>query len=316
LVKVEPLVERILVASPRGYCAGVERAIATVERALELWGPGIYVRRQIVHNVHVVARLEELGAIFVESENEVPAGATVVFAAHGVAPAVYENAAARGLRVVDATCPLVTKVHSEARHYAARHFKLLVIGHAGHDEIEGTMGVEPDASILVESLEQVEELELDRDEPVAYLTQTTLSVDDTADIVAAIKRRFPRTVGPHTADICYATSNRQAAVKALLDEIDFLLVIGSQTSSNSNRLVEVARTAGVGGELIDDERHIDEGWLEGVRTLGLTAGASAPEWLVEDVCSWFRARGVTDIRQHAHVAENVEFRAPVEVRPA
>jgi 4-hydroxy-3-methylbut-2-enyl diphosphate reductase len=272
------------------------------------------VRRQIVHNVHVVARLEELGAIFVESENDVPTGATVVFSAHGVAPSVYDNAAARGLRVIDATCPLVTKVHSEARHYAARDFTLLVIGHRGHDEVEGTMGVAPEESILVESREQVEALELDRDTPVAYLTQTTLSVDDTADIVAAIKHRFPRAVGPHKADICYATSNRQAAVKALLDEIDFVLVIGSRTSSNSNRLVEVARTAGVGAELIDDERDIDERWLDGVRTLGLTAGASAPEWLVEGVCSWFRERGVADIEQRSLVAENVEFRAPVEVR--
>jgi 4-hydroxy-3-methylbut-2-en-1-yl diphosphate reductase len=313
-MNVEPLVERILVASPRGYCAGVERAVATVERAIALWGPGIYVRRQIVHNVHVVARLEELGAIFVESENDVPTGATVVFSAHGVAPSVYDNAAARGLRVIDATCPLVTKVHSEARHYAARDFTLLVIGHRGHDEVEGTMGVAPEESILVESREQVEALELDRDTPVAYLTQTTLSVDDTADIVAAIKRRFPRAVGPHKADICYATSNRQAAVKALLDETDFVLVIGSTTSSNSNRLVEVARTAGVGAELIDDERDIDERWLDGVRTLGLTAGASAPEWLVEGVCSWFRQRGVADIEQRSLVAENVEFRAPVEVR--
>jgi 4-hydroxy-3-methylbut-2-enyl diphosphate reductase len=315
-MNVQPLVERILVASPRGYCAGVERAVATVERALELWGRPIYVRRQIVHNAHVVARLEQLGAIFVESENDVPAGATVVFSAHGVAPTVYANAAARALRVVDATCPLVTKVHAEARHYAARDFTLLVIGHAGHEEIEGTMGVAPDASILVESLEQVEALDLDPAAPMAYLTQTTLSVDETADIVAALKRRFPGVVGPRKEDICYATSNRQAAVKALLDEIDFLLVIGSRNSSNSNRLVEVARTGGVRAELIDDERDIDEHWLDGVRTLGLTSGASAPEWLVDRVCAWFRERGVSEIQVHAHVHENVEFRLPVEVRSA
>ena len=313
-MNIEPLVERILVASPRGYCAGVERAVATVERALECWGPPVYVRKQIVHNVHVVARLQALGAIFVESESAVPSGATVVFSAHGVAPAVYENAAARGLRVVDATCPLVTKVHAEARHYADRDVTLLVIGHAGHEEIEGTMGVAPEASILVQSVEEVEAFELDSETPVAYLTQTTLSVDETADIIAALKRRFPRAAGPRKEDICYATSNRQAAVKALLGEIDFLLVIGSANSSNSNRLVEVARTHGVGAELIDDERDIDRTWLNGVRTLGLTSGASAPEWLVERVCDWFRASGVTDIRTHPHVDENVEFRLPAEVR--
>ena len=308
------VVERILVASPRGYCAGVERAVETVEHALDLWGPPIYVRKQIVHNLHVVRDLEERGAVFVESEEDVPEGATVVFSAHGVAPAVHANAARLGLQTIDATCPLVTKVHAEARHFAARGYTILLIGHAGHEEVEGTMGEAPECVVLVESVEDAERLELPRTDRLAYITQTTLSVDDTNEIVSVLRRRFPSIEAPKKEDICYATTNRQRAVKAMLDEIDLLLVIGSQNSSNSNRLVEVARAAGVPAHLIDDESEIDEKWLEGVRTVGVTSGASAPEPLVRRVLGWFRDRGVDDVRAHSEELEDVTFKLPVEIR--
>ena len=308
------VVERILVASPRGYCAGVERAVETVEHALDLWGPPIYVRKQIVHNLHVVRDLEERGAVFVESEEDVPEGATVVFSAHGVAPAVHANAARLGLQTIDATCPLVTKVHAEARHFAARGYTILLIGHAGHEEVEGTMGEAPECVVLVESVEDAERLELPRTDRLAYITQTTLSVDDTNEIVSVLRRRFPSIEAPKKEDICYATTNRQRAVKAMLDEIDLLLVIGSQNSSNSNRLVEVARAAGVSAHLIDDESEIDEEWLEGVRTVGVTSGASAPEPLVRRVLGWFRDRGVDDVRAHSEELEDVTFKLPVEIR--
>ena len=288
----------------------------TVERALDLWGPPIYVRKQIVHNAHVVGELEERGAVFVESEEDVPTGETVVFSAHGVAPAVHANAGARGLHTIDATCPLVTKVHAEARHYAAKGYTIVLIGHAGHEEVEGTTGEAPEAIVLVESVEDAERLELPADGRVAYVTQTTLSVDETAEIVAVLRRRFPQIEAPKKEDICYATSNRQWAVKAMLGEIDLLLVIGSQNSSNSNRLVEVARAAGVPAFLIDDESEIDEGWLGGVETVGITSGASAPESLVERVVAWFRARGVEDVQPYAAVNEDVSFKLPVELRRA
>jgi len=292
----------------------VERAVATVEKALEAWGPPVYVRRQIVHNLHVVRDLERRGAVFVENEEDVPEGAAVVFSAHGVAPAVHERARARRLSTVDATCPLVTKVHSEARHYAERGYTVLVIGHAGHEEIEGTMGEAPEATILVETCADARALELDPDSPVAYLTQTTLSVDDTAEIVDVLRRRFPGIVAPRKEDICYATTNRQAAVKALASEVELLLVVGSSNSSNSNRLIEVARAAGLPAHLIDDESEIDEAWLDGVETVGVTSGASAPESLVRRVCAWFAARGVTEIRAHRSVEENVSFRFPAPFR--
>src|SRR5918912_232063 len=257
-VPSKPVVKRVLLASPRGYCAGVERAVETVERALAFYGAPVYVRKQIVHNAHVVRELEERGAIFVEDERDVPEGATLVLSAHGVAPLVYEHAAQRRLQTIDATCPLVTKVHVQARRYAADGYRIVLIGHGGHEEVIGTMGEAPDAIVLVQSVEEAEALELPGAERIAYVTQTTLSVDETAEIVAALRRRFPDIEAPRREDICYATSNRQHAVKQLLDEIDLLLVIGSANSSNSNRLVEVARAGGVPSYLIEDETEIDE----------------------------------------------------------
>jgi 4-hydroxy-3-methylbut-2-en-1-yl diphosphate reductase len=309
------LVKRVLLASPRGYCAGVERAVETVEKALELYGPPVYVRKQIVHNAHVVRELESRGAVFVDDEREAPEGAALVLSAHGVEPGVYERSAARRQLTIDATCPLVTKVHVEARRYAAEGYSILLIGHAGHEEVVGTMGEAPDAITLVQSVEEAEHIELP-DGPVAYVTQTTLSVDETAEIVEALKRRFPKMRAPQREDICYATSNRQWAVKELLGEVDLLLVIGSRNSSNSNRLVEVARAAGVAAHLVNDETEIEEQWLRDVETVGLTSGASAPEQLVQRVCDWFRARGVKEISPYATVYEDVVFRLPVELRRA
>ena len=308
------LVKRVLLASPRGFCAGVERAIETVERALELYGAPVYVRKQIVHNAHVVRELESRGAVFVSEVDDVPEGAVCVFSAHGIAPAVRDGAAARQLRAIDATCPLVTKVHAQARRFAADGYTIVLIGHAGHEEVEGTLGEAPEAIVLVESLEDVAALTPADPERLAYITQTTLSVDDTAEIVAELRRRFPAIRGPQTEDICYATSNRQWAVKEMLREIDLLLVIGSRNSSNSNRLVEVARAGGVAAHLIDDETEIDESWVDGVEVVGVTSGASAPEKLVDRVCGWFRARGVTEIEPYRLVDEDVEFRLPVELR--
>jgi 4-hydroxy-3-methylbut-2-enyl diphosphate reductase len=310
------LVKRVLLASPRGYCAGVERAVDTVERALRLYGRPVFVRKQIVHNSHVVRELEALGAVFVDSVDDVPEGSTVVFSAHGVAPAVHAAAEARRLTTIDATCPLVTKVHTQARRYAQAGYSIVFIGHGGHEEVEGTMGEAPDAIVLVESAADAEALELPAGRPLAYITQTTLSVDETHEIVDVLKRRFPRIEGPAKEDICYATSNRQWAVKELLDEVDLLLVIGSSNSSNSKRLVEVARAAGVSSYLIDDANEIDPTWVEGVETVGVTSGASAPERLVQDVCDWFRARGVSDVSEHRSAHEDVVFRVPVELRRA
>jgi 4-hydroxy-3-methylbut-2-enyl diphosphate reductase len=307
-------VRRVLLASPRGYCAGVERAVETVERALEHYGAPVYVRKQIVHNLHVVRDLEARGAVFVDEETEVPEGATVVFSAHGVAPSVHANAAERRLQTIDATCPLVTKVHVQAKRYAASGYTVLLIGHAGHEEVVGTMGEAPDSTILVQDVGEAEALELPADARLAYVTQTTLSVDETAEIIATLRRRFPQVVGPKKEDICYATSNRQWAVKDLLAHIDVLLVIGSRNSSNSNRLVDVARAAGVPAHLIDDESEIDESWLAGAETVGITSGASAPERLVTRVCDWFRARGVDDVQPFRMVDEDVTFRLPVELR--
>ena len=308
------MVRKVLLASPRGYCAGVERAVETVEQALELYGPPVYVRKQIVHNLHVVRDLEERGAIFVESETEVPEGATVVFSAHGVAPEVHANAEARGLKAIDATCPLVTKVHAEARHYANRGYTIVLVGHAGHEEVEGTMGEAPESIVLIESPAEAETIELGHDTKLAYITQTTLSVDETNQVIDVLKRRFPQIEAPKKEDICYATTNRQRAVKAMLREIQLLLVIGSRNSSNSNRLVEVARAAGVASYLIDDESEIDEAWLEGIDTLGVTSGASAPERLVNGVLEWFAERGVTDVRPFTDEIENVTFKLPVQIR--
>jgi 4-hydroxy-3-methylbut-2-enyl diphosphate reductase len=306
--------KRVLLASPRGYCAGVERAVDTVELALEHYGAPIYVRKQIVHNAHVVRELEERGAIFIDSEQEAPEGATIVFSAHGVAPAVHANAAARRLKTIDATCPLVTKVHVQAKRYAAEGYTVILIGHAGHEEVEGTMGEAPESTILIESVEDAEALDVPADAKLAYITQTTLSVDETGEVIKVLRRRFPSIYAPKREDICYATSNRQWAVKEMLGEIELLLVIGSRNSSNSNRLVEVARANGVASHLIDDETDIREEWLDGVETVGVTSGASAPEKLVTRVCDWFRARGVDDVSPYRLVDEDVEFRLPVELR--
>jgi 4-hydroxy-3-methylbut-2-enyl diphosphate reductase len=308
------MVERVLLASPRGYCAGVERAVETVELSLAHYGAPVYVRKQIVHNIHVVRELEARGAIFVDEETEVPEGATLVYSAHGVAPSVRENSARLRHTVIDATCPLVTKVHAQASRYAKAGYTILLIGHAGHEEVEGTLGEAPDQTILVQQAADAEALELPDGAKLAYVTQTTLSVDETAEIIGVLRRRFPQIVGPQKEDICYATSNRQWAVKDMLTEIDLLLVIGSRNSSNSNRLVEVARASGVASHLLDDETEIDESWLDGVTTVGITSGASAPERLVTRVCDWFRARGIENIEPFAMVDEDVFFRLPVELR--
>jgi 4-hydroxy-3-methylbut-2-en-1-yl diphosphate reductase len=307
-------VKRVLLASPRGYCAGVERAVETVERALDHYGAPVYVRKQIVHNIHVVRDLEARGAIFVDDERDVPRGATVVYSAHGVAPSVHENSRALDHDVIDATCPLVTKVHVQARRYAAAGYTVLLIGHAGHEEVVGTMGEAPDSTVLVQDVAEAEALELPPGTKLAYVTQTTLSVDETAEIIGTLRRRFPQVVGPKKEDICYATSNRQWAVKDMLGEIDLLLVIGSRNSSNSNRLVDVARAASVPAHLIDDDTEIDEAWLDGAETVGITSGASAPERLVTRVCDWFRARGIEEIEPYRMVDEDVTFRLPVELR--
>jgi 4-hydroxy-3-methylbut-2-en-1-yl diphosphate reductase len=308
------MIQRVLLASPRGYCAGVERAVETVETALQLYGAPVYVRKQIVHNVHVVRDLESLGAIFVDEVDEIPEGATVVFSAHGVAPSVHQGSAALGLTVVDATCPLVTKVHTQAKRYAGEGYTVVLVGHAGHEEVVGTMGEAPDKTVLVEKVEDVATLDLPAGTPVAYITQTTLSVDETAEIITALRARFPDIRGPRREDICYATSNRQWAVKEMLPEIDLLLVIGSKNSSNSNRLVDVARAAGVDAHLVDDASGIDVSWLDGIETVGVTSGASAPERLVIGVCDWFRERGVTRFEPFRIVEEDVTFRLPVELR--
>jgi 4-hydroxy-3-methylbut-2-en-1-yl diphosphate reductase len=308
------VVKRVLLASPRGFCAGVERAVETVERALALYGRPVYVRKQIVHNAHVVRELEARGAIFVDSEQDVPEGETVVFSAHGVAPAVRDAAAARALNTIDATCPLVTKVHAQAKRFAADGCLVILVGHAGHEEVVGTTGEAPDSIVLVESVAEAERLEVPAGTPLAYVTQTTLSVDETREIIDVLKRRWPSIREPLSEDICYATSNRQWAVKELLSHVDLLLVIGSRNSSNSKRLVEVARAAGVESHLIDDETEIDEAWLEDTEAVGLTSGASVPERLVARVCDWFRVRGVTDISAFRSVYEDVVFRLPVEIR--
>ncbi|MGI8862138.1 MAG: 4-hydroxy-3-methylbut-2-enyl diphosphate reductase, partial [Gaiellaceae bacterium] len=285
-----------------------------VEQALDHYGAPVYVRKQIVHNIHVVRDLEARGAIFVEEETEAPEGATVVFSAHGVAPTVHENSARLAHNVIDATCPLVTKVHVQARRYAAEGYTIVLIGHAGHEEVVGTTGEAPDATVLVQTVAEAEALDLPPGAKPAYVTQTTLSVDETGEIIKVLRRRFPDIRAPRKEDICYATSNRQWAVKEMLSEIDLLLVIGSANSSNSNRLVETARAAGTPAYLIDDETEIDPAWLDSAETVGITSGASAPEKLVNRVCDWFRGQGVKDIEPYRLVDEDVTFRLPVELR--
>jgi 4-hydroxy-3-methylbut-2-en-1-yl diphosphate reductase len=305
---------RVLLAAPRGYCAGVDRAVQTVEHALDLYGEPIYVRKEIVHNKHVVQELEKRGAIFVDQETEVPEGEMVVFSAHGVAPSVHANAAARHLRTIDATCPLVTKVHVEARKFAADGYTIVLIGHEGHEEVEGTTGEAPENIVLVQTEADVDDLEVDDPERIAYITQTTLSVDETGSIIARLKEKFPNAVGPKTDDICYATTNRQQAVKELAKECDLVLVIGSTNSSNSNRLVEVAREHGADSYLIDNHLQVDEAWLDRVETVGITSGASAPEELVERLVEFFRARGASDVSELKTVDEDVRFMLPGEIR--
>jgi 4-hydroxy-3-methylbut-2-enyl diphosphate reductase len=309
-------VQKLLLAAPRGYCAGVDRAVQTVERALELHGPPVYVRKEIVHNKHVVEELRGRGAIFVESETEVPHGATTVFSAHGVSPAVHANAAARGLQTIDATCPLVTKVHVEAKKFAADGYTIVLIGHDGHEEVEGTMGEAPDSIVLVETERDVEQLEVADPDKVAYISQTTLSVDETLAIIERLRERFPKIVGPRTDDICYATTNRQAAVKQMAGECDLVLVIGSRNSSNSQRLVEVARDYGAEAHLIDNEHEVREEWLEGKRVVGVSSGASAPEELVQRLVGFFRDRGVSDVSEFQVIAEDVRFMLPKTIRQA
>ena len=308
--------EKLLLATPRGYCAGVDRAVQTVERALELYGPPVYVRKEIVHNKHVVNQLRERGAVFVESEEDVPEGSTVVFSAHGVAPSVHRGAQTRRLATIDATCPLVTKVHVEARRFAAQGYTIVLIGHDGHEEVEGTMGEAPDRIVLVESVEDVDRLEVEDPTRIAFITQTTLSVDETQGVIERLRERFPAIVSPRTDDICYATTNRQAAVKELAKQCDMVLVIGSRNSSNSNRLVEVARECGVDAHLIDYEHQLQEEWLEGRRVIGVTSGASAPEELVQRLVDYFTERGPVEVEELHVIPEDVRFMLPKEIRQA
>jgi 4-hydroxy-3-methylbut-2-enyl diphosphate reductase len=313
---VSHTVEKLLLAAPRGYCAGVDRAVQTVERALEIHGAPVYVRKEIVHNKHVVAALCERGAIFVEEQTEVPEGAVCVFSAHGVAPSVRSGAEARSLHTIDATCPLVTKVHREAARFAADGYTIVLIGHDGHEEVEGTMGEAPEQIVLVQDEQDVEELEIEDDERIAYVTQTTLAVDETTSIIARLRERFPNIVGPRTDDICYATTNRQSVVKQMAGDCDLMLVIGSANSSNSVRLVEVARDCGTQAYLIDNAGEVREEWLEGARVVGISSGASAPEHLVQELVELFRARGVRDVSEFDVIREDVRFMLTKQIREA
>ena len=308
--------KKVLLSAPRGYCAGVDRAVETVEKALDIYGGPVYVRKQIVHNKHVVEELEKRGAIFVEEETEVPEGETVVFSAHGVAPSVHRNAAGRNLKTIDATCPLVTKVHVEARKFAEDGYTIVLIGHEGHEEVEGTTGEAPANIVLVQTEDDVEQLEVEDPDRVAYITQTTLAVDETLSIIAKLRERFPKIAGPKTDDICYATQNRQDAVKQLAPLCDLVLVIGSKNSSNSNRLVEVAQEHGARSHLIDNEGEVREEWLTDVETVGITSGASAPEELVQRLVEFFRQRGADEVSELEVSKEDVRFMMPREIRKA
>ena len=308
--------EKLYLAAPRGYCAGVDRAVETVERALDLYGPPVYVRKEIVHNKHVVEELRGRGAIFVDQETEVPDGETVVFSAHGVAPSVHRNAEARSLETIDATCPLVTKVHVEAKKFAAQGHTIVLIGHAGHEEVEGTMGEAPEDIVLIETEADVDALEVQDPDRVAYISQTTLSVDETNSIIARLREKYPNIQGPRTDDICYATTNRQMAVRQMARECDLVLVIGSRNSSNSNRLVEVARDHGAESHLIDNEGQVLEEWLTGKQVVGITSGASAPEELVQRLVEFFRSRGTEEVAEFQVVQEDVRFMLPKEIRTA
>jgi len=307
--------KRVLLAAPRGYCAGVDRAVVTVERALEHYGPPVYVRKQIVHNKYVVEALEARGAIFVEELDEVPEGSLVVFSAHGVAPEVHEQAAQRQLKTIDATCPLVTKVHSEARRFAHEGYEILLIGHEGHEEVVGTMGEAPDVMTVVEDAEAASELDLDGKQKLVWLSQTTLSVDETLSTVEALKERFPQLVSPPSDDICYATQNRQAAVKAIAAECDVMIVVGSGNSSNSVRLVEVALEAGAKSAFrVDSADELDVAWFDGCSTVGVTSGASVPEILIDGVLAWLAERGCNNVEEVHTAEETLMFALPPELR--
>ena len=317
---MSPVVEtvvskKVLLAAPRGYCAGVDRAVVTVTKALDLYGAPVYVRKQIVHNIHVVETLEARGAIFVDETDEVPEGQTVIFSAHGVSPAVHEQAAARSLKTIDATCPLVTKVHHEVRRFASEDYQILLIGHEGHEEVEGTAGEAPDNVILIDGLADVEKVVVKDESKLIWLSQTTLSVDETMITVEALKKRFPLLQAPPSDDICYATQNRQLAVKEIAEKCDLLIVVGSTNSSNSVRLVEVALESGSQASyLIDYASQVQDEWFVGVNTVGVTSGASVPEILVEDLLVELKKRGFGDVEVITKIEEHVLFSLPVELR--
>ncbi|MEY3430419.1 MAG: hypothetical protein RLZZ79_141 [Actinomycetota bacterium] len=307
--------KRVLLAAPRGYCAGVDRAVVTVEKALELYGAPVYVRKQIVHNKHVVESLEKKGAIFVEETDQVPEGARVVFSAHGVSPKVHQEAATRSLKTIDATCPLVTKVHHEARRFAAEDLQILLIGHDGHEEVEGTAGEAPDHIRLVDGVDQARSIEIDPNRPVAWLSQTTLSVDETLEMVGILKERFPNLQDPPSDDICYATQNRQIAIKQIAPQTELVLVVGSTNSSNSVRLVEVAKEYGAKRAfLIDYASEVKDEWFDGVETIGVSSGASVPEILVKDLLAELARRGFTDVEEFRAMDESLLFALPPELR--
>jgi len=307
--------KKVLLAKPRGYCAGVDRAVVTVEKALAVHGSPIYVRKEIVHNKYVVTELEAMGAIFVNETDEVPEGATVVFSAHGVSPAVHDEAAQRNLKTIDATCPLVTKVHAEARRFASDDYQILFIGHEGHEEVEGTMGEAPGNMTLVDGPAHVQEIEIDPTRPVAWLSQTTLSVDETLETVDLLRTKFPNLLDPPSDDICYATQNRQKAVKEISQACDVMFVVGSANSSNTVRLVDVAIEAGARAAYrVDFASEIDEAWLDGAQTIGLTSGASVPEILVNGVLKWLAEHGYTDVEEVETIEEHLIFALPPELR--
>ena len=307
--------KRVLLAAPRGYCAGVDRAVVAVEKALELYGAPVYVRKQIVHNKHVVATLEKRGAIFVDETDEVPEGQTVVFSAHGVSPAVHEAAAARSLKTIDATCPLVTKVHHEVKRFAQEDLDILLIGHEGHEEVEGTAGEAPNNVFLVDGIDSIKDIKVRDENKVAWLSQTTLSVDETLQTVAALRKRFPNLMDPPSDDICYATQNRQVAIKQIAPQADLVLIVGSTNSSNSVRLVEVSLEYGAkAAYLVDFADEVKEEWLEGVNTIGVSSGASVPEILVEDLLKWLAVRGFSDVETVTAMEEHLMFAMPPELR--
>jgi 4-hydroxy-3-methylbut-2-enyl diphosphate reductase len=307
---------RVILAQPRGFCAGVERAIEIVERAIKVYGPPVYVRHEIVHNKRVVEALKAKGAVFVEELDEVPAGAITVFSAHGVSQKVEDDANLRELPVIDATCPLVAKVHKEGQRYAEKGYEVVLIGHEGHPEVEGTMGRIPGKVYLVQDSEDVDALEVTKPDKLAYVTQTTLSVDDTRDVIEALKRRFPKIVGPDVKDICYATQNRQAAVRELARRVDLLLVVGAHNSSNSNRLREIGTEIGVPSYLIEDDRAFDPAWLEGVDSVGISAGASTPEALVQEVIARLRDHRTIELEILDGIEEHIQFKLPEALQNA